>query len=326
LHRFCINLILYLQPYCHTAFVIPRIRSKIPIRLELGSTPSAEIAFPTIAPPPFAISNRPDIRAEVGNYRLRMARSRQDIDAACRLRFRVFNIELGEGLESSYETGLDTDRFDPVCEHLIVEDKPSCGVVGTYRMQSGLTAARHRGYYTAQEFDLAPYEPLRPGILELGRAAIDREHRTPEVLTLLWRGIAQYAHEMGLRYLLGCSSMNSCDPAEGWQLYRQLQQFRVAPEFETVPAAAYACPEEQQEPQIQPLPLLADRRAPNHESETPFVVKVPRLLRTYLAIGARIAAPPAWDREFRSIDFLTLLDLKLLSASARNRFLSPLTQ
>ena len=53
--------------------------------------------------------------------------------------------------------------------------------------------------------------------------------------------------------------------------------------------------------------------------------KVPKLLKTYLAIGARIAAPPAWDRDFRTIDFLTLLDLKLLSAAARNRFLAPLT-
>jgi putative hemolysin len=54
--------------------------------------------------------------------------------------------------------------------------------------------------------------------------------------------------------------------------------------------------------------------------------KIPKLLRTYLAIGARIAAPPAWDRAFGTIDFLTLLDLKLLSSSARNRFLAPLTQ
>jgi putative hemolysin len=52
---------------------------------------------------------------------------------------------------------------------------------------------------------------------------------------------------------------------------------------------------------------------------------VPKLLKTYLAIGARIAAPPAWDREFGTIDFLTLLDLKSISPSARNRFLAPLT-
>jgi putative hemolysin len=30
---------------------------------------------------------------------------------------------------------------------------------------------------------------------------------------------------------------------------------------------------------------------------------------------------PAWDREFGTIDFLTLLDLAQLSPAARNRFL-----
>ena len=80
----------------------------------------------------------------MGRYRLRLAESAEDREAACRLRFKVFNIELGEGLESSYQTGLDTDRFDAVCEHLLVEDKLNRRVVGTYRMQSGETAARHR--------------------------------------------------------------------------------------------------------------------------------------------------------------------------------------
>ncbi len=302
--------------------MIPRVRFKVPLRLALNSTPVVEIAFPTVAPPPFAVTTGPDVRAEVGDYRLRLARTREDVEAACRLRFRVFNVELGEGLESSYETGLDTDRFDSVCEHLIVEDKLSRRVVGTYRMQSGTTAMRHLGYYSGQEFDLAPYEPLRAGILELGRAAIDREHRTPEVLTLLWRGIAQYAHEMGLRYLLGCSSLNSCDPAEGWLMYRQLEQYRVSPEFATVPTDAYSCPEEKPGPSAGLPEHLSQNAAP----PSPVPVKIPKLLKTYIAIGARIAAPPAWDREFRTIDFLTLLDLQSLSAAARNRFLAPLTQ
>ncbi len=160
---------------------------------------------------------------------------REDREAAYRLRFKVFNIEMGEGLERSYETGIDTDHFDVFCEHLLVEDKTDGRVVGTYRMQSGSTAAVNLGYYSAQEFEFAPYEPLRRDILELGRASIDREHRTPEVLTLLWRGIAQYANEMGLRYLIGCSSLNSKDPGEGWQMYRELERYRVSPEFETMP-------------------------------------------------------------------------------------------
>jgi putative hemolysin len=268
------------------------------------------------------------IRAEVGRYRVRLAQSPEERIAACRLRFRVFNIELGEGLENSYRTGLDIDQFDDVCEHLIVEDKqednPLRRIVGTYRMQTGDNAARHYGYYSEQEFNLAPYEPLRPGVLELGRASIDRQHRTPEVLTLLWRGIAQYATDMGLRYLIGCSSLTSRVPAEGWQLYCQLEPFRVSPEFETTPTAAYACPIEPQGADAQPSPCTAESNAAQDREAGP--VKVPKLLKTYLAIGARIAAPPAWDREFGTIDFLTLLDLKLLSPAARSHFLAPLTQ
>ena len=147
-----------------------------------------------------AIPARPRIHAEVGRYTLRLAQRPEDREAACRLRFKVFNIEMGEGLECSYETGIDTDHFDVFCEHLLVEDRADNRVVGTYRMQSGCTAATNLGYYSEQEFEFAPYEPLRRDILELGRASIDREHRTSEVLTLLWRGIAQYASEMGLAY------------------------------------------------------------------------------------------------------------------------------
>ena len=253
---------------------------------------------------------------------MRLAQSMEDREAACRLRFRVFNIELGEGLESSYQTGLDSDQFDLFCEHLLVEDKASRGIVGTYRMQSGDSAARNLGYYSAQEFHLQPYEPLRAGILELGRASIDREHRTPEVLTLLWRGIAQYATDMGLRYLIGCSSLNSQEPAEGWHMYRQLEQYRVSKEFETVPTESFACPNGQVGRESQ---QTATQEGTDLHPHSSIPVKVPKLLKTYLAIGARIAAPPAWDREFGTIDFLTLLDLKKLSSAARNRFLASLT-
>jgi putative hemolysin len=303
------------------------------LKLAFDASSVVEIALQAgAAPAPTLTARASRIHADVGRYRLRLAKTTEDREAACRLRFKVFNIELGEGLESSYETGLDIDRFDAICEHLLVEDKASRRVVGTYRMQSGEMAARNMGYYSEQEFNLKSYEPLRPGILELGRASIDREHRTPEVLMLLWRGIAQYATGMGLRTLLGCSSLNSNDPAEGWRMYRQLENFRVPAEFETTPTAAYACPPgsydpDQQSMCAQPPACQTDRSQPEGSRPAPdsAPVKVPKLLKTYLAIGARIAAPPAWDRDFRTIDFLTLLDLNLLSAAARHRFLAPLT-
>ena len=313
--------------------MIPHTGPRVPLKLAFDASSVVEIALQAGAAPAPALAARASrIHADVGRYRLRLAETPEDRETACRLRFKVFNIELGEGLESSYETGLDMDRFDAICEHLLVEDKVSRRVVGTYRMQPGETAARHLGYYSEQEFNLAPYEPLRPGILELGRASIDREHRTPEVLMLLWRGIAQYATDMGLRYLLGCSSLNSNDPAEGWRMYRQLENFRVPAEFETTPTAAYACPPGSYDPAqqsmcAQPPACQTDRSLPEGSRPAPDTtpVKVPKLLKTYLAIGARIAAPPAWDRDFHTIDFLTLLDLNLLSAAARNRFLAPLT-
>lgn len=148
----------------------------------------------------------------------------------------------------------------------------------------------------------------------------------PEVLTLLWRGIAQYANHMGLRYLVGCSCLNSNNPAEGWQMYRQLENYRVPPGFETVPTDTYACPIGQQGEDAQPLPCPLNRSMPGAALRNAPPVHVPRLLKTHLAIGTRIAAPPAWDREFRTIDFLTLLDLRLHSTAARNRFPAPLTQ
>lgn len=312
MQRICFNFTFLLQCPADTTPVIPHIGNRFPLAQSPGSTQVVELpdsSLPLCLP---LFPSKPRVHAEVGRYRLRLAESVEDRDAVCRLRFKVFNIEMGEGLESSYQTGLDTDQFDLFCEHLLVEDKTSRRIVGTYRMQSGQTAERNLGYYSEQEFYFAPYQPLRAGILELGRASIDREHRTPEVLTLLWRGIAQYATDMGLRYLIGCSSLNSQDPSEGWQMYRQLENYRVSPEFATEPTLAYACPTEQEgadaQPSSSPLP-------------TP---KIPKLLRTYLAIGARVCAPPAWDREFGTIDFLTLLDLKLLSPSARNHFLAPL--
>lgn len=306
--------------------MIPRIRQKLPLKLVEAPPNLVELPLASLIPSLPLPPAKPRIQAEVGRYRLRMAQTVEDRDAVCRLRFRVFNLELGEGLESSYETGMDTDPFDLFCEHLLVEDKleehPARRVVGTYRMQAGETAAQNLGYYSAQEFEFAPYEPLRAGILELGRASIDREHRTPEVLTLLWRGIAQYACGMGLRYLIGCSSLNSKDPAEGWQMYRQLGPYRVSPEFETRPTEEFACPAEHEGRNAQ-QPASTTGQILNMDA--PAQVKIPRLLRTYLALGARIAAPPAWDRSFGTIDFLTLLDLKTLTPAARNRFLAPLT-
>lgn len=235
------------------------------------------------------------------HYAVRLVRTPQELHAAQALRFDVFNLELGEGLTHSFATGRDADPFDAVCDHLLVEYQPTSEIVGTYRLQTGRMAAVNRGYYSEQEFDFSPFERVRREVIELGRACVHRAHRNLNVLGLLWKGIADYARERGGRYLCGCSSLTSQDVRDGASVYAELCRKHLAPPpFRTLPKPSHEC-------------SLA------HLAEHP--PKVPKLLRAYLSIGARICGPPALDREFKTIDFLTLLDLEQLPDAARSRFL-----
>jgi putative hemolysin len=235
------------------------------------------------------------------SYTVRLARDSADIEAAQRLRFEVFNLELNEGLDAAYLNGLDADQFDECCDHLLVEDTRSGAVVGTYRLQTGQLAAANHGYYSAQEFDFTPFEPIRCETVELGRACVHKEHRKLAVLNLLWRGIATYATERKARYLIGCSSLTSQDAAAGTAMFAALTAEHLVEErFRTEAIGTYR--------------ITGDSICAKPPS-------VPKLLRAYLSIGARICGPPALDQDFKTIDFLTLLDLRALPEAVRNHFL-----
>src|ERR1044071_4738206 len=125
-------------------------------------------------------------------YQARLAQNADDVRKAQRLRFEVFNLELGEGLAASHALERDVDAFDEVCDHLIVEESATGEVVGTYRLQTGAVAKANIGYYSQREFDFTVYEPWRSEMIELGRACVHKAHRNFNLLHLLWRGIAQY--------------------------------------------------------------------------------------------------------------------------------------
>jgi putative hemolysin len=127
---------------------------------------------------------------------------------------------------------------------------------------------------------------------------VEKQHRNLVVLGRLWKGIADYATERGGRYLLGCSSLTSQDPAEGAAAYEEISRKHLPePAWRTVPLPAYACP--------------LDKKSS---------ADIPKLLRAYLTVGAKICGPPALDRQFKTIDFLTLMDLETMSAKTRERY------
>lgn len=235
----------------------------------------------------------PDWEYRFRHYVVRFARGERDLDACCRLRFDVFNVELGEGLAESERTRRDRDAYDDQCQHLMVIDTKSNTVVGTYRLQVREGAEAGIGFYSASEFDLSSLSTeLVDGLVELGRACTAKAHRTRAVLNLLWRGMVAYLAHNRRRYFFGCSSLTSQDPALGLDTYEHLRlRGYLHPSVELPPLPGYEC--------------VAD--GPSRTR-----VEIPTLFTLYLRQGAKVCGPPALDRFFGTIDFLTLVDTKTM--------------
>ncbi len=249
----------------------------------------------------------PEFARRTGRYSVRFAREARDLEEVQRLRFEVFNLELAEGLEESWATGLDRDRFDAQCQHLLVTDEEYGRVIGTYRLQTGEAAAAGAGFYSADEFRL---ELLPPFVLtqsvELGRACIAREHRNRNVLFLLWRGLAAYMLWHRKRWFFGCNSLTSQSPEYGLRTWQWLQEHGHAhPEFQVEPQPDWAC-----------HPVAANQPDP----EAGRAVEIPPLFGIYLRYGGLVCGPPAIDRFFKTVDFFTVLDLARMDEATFNAF------
>lgn len=235
-------------------------------------------------------------------YGVRFARNEGDVERVLRLRFEVFNQELGEGLAESWGTGLDRDPYDAVCHHLMLTDMRTGELVGTYRMQTFEMARDGIGFYSAQEFDLSgiPSGVIEQAV-EVGRACIRRQHRNGHALFALWRGLSLYMIWSGKRHLFGCCSLTSQDPRAGSAMLRMLErENRMCTEYSIRPQPAHE------------LAIVTDDALPE--------VEMPRLFGTYLRYGAVALGPPAIDRAFGTIDFLVALDLAELSDRLRKLF------
>ncbi len=230
-----------------------------------------------------------------------------EVRAAQRLRHRVFAGEMGARLTPLPGTapGLDADRFDAHCEHLLVRTTESAQgpatVVGTYRVLTPAAARRAGGLYSAQEFDLSPLDGLRHRMVELGRSCTHPAFRQGGVILMLWSALADFMQRNRLDITVGCASMAMADGGHAAaSLWQQLRRSHLAD-----PALRVA-------PHL-PLPVQHLR------SDLP--VEPPALIKGYLKCGGRVLGPPAWDPEFRTADLPMMMCLADLPAAYRRRFL-----
>jgi putative hemolysin len=257
---------------------------------------------------PFDAENVPSEEIIEGRYILRFARTPEEIDAALRLRFTIFNLELREGLDSSFLTERDEDEFDLTCHHLIVIEKETNSVVGTYRIRTIEQAKNALGFYSSNEFCLEnlPLEVLTNS-MEIGRACIAREHRNSRVLFLLWKGLAMYATNLQKRYLFGCCSLFTTDCSEGKRAARILKRGNYIHEKFKVDAREIC--------QCRTEDFLTE----DSDAE----VELPKLFGTYLRIGAKVCGEPVIDRQFKTIDFFVIFDVEAIENRYYQMFFSP---
>jgi L-ornithine Nalpha-acyltransferase len=254
-----------------------------------------------------------------GGLSIRLARNDADIEASQRLRYKVFyqemNARAGPEVTASHK---DKDRFDSICDHLLVV-KPEAtpdGVhledgelVGTYRLLRQEVAEQHGGFYTANEFDIAPLiaRNRNARFLELGRSCVLKAHRSKPVIELLWQGIWDYVRHHKLDVMFGCASLEGTD---------------VGAHANALSFLAY---------HAHPLPqwhakalkaLLVDMKlkpdaAINHKQA---LHSLPPLIKGYLRLGCSIGEGAVIDWQFNTIDVLIILPVSQISARYFERF------
>jgi putative hemolysin len=233
------------------------------------------------------------------SYVTSIASTQEEIRAAQRLRYQIFAEEKGAVLRTPLP-GHDIDEFDELVDHLIVTERISGEVVGTYRL---LPPGRSARLYSDGEFDLGALHGVRDSLVEAGRACVHPDHRDGTVINLMWSGLARYVLLSGHRYLAGCASVPLDDggqtAANAWLLA----------------TTKHACP-----PGLRVRPH-DPWTPPRQFTAEPSAASLPPLLRGYLRIGAWMCGAPAHDRDFGDADFFVLLDLERMNERYRRYFL-----
>src|SRR5229473_3958460 len=120
------------------------------------------------------ISNREIVKVVAGDFEVRLAGSRAEIEAAQALRYRIFYEEMqAKPTSETAAIKRDVDGFDEVCDHLLVLDRrrgegPE-GIVGTYRLIRREAAAKMGSFYSTAEYDIQPMIDYPGEVLEVGR-------------------------------------------------------------------------------------------------------------------------------------------------------------
>jgi L-ornithine Nalpha-acyltransferase len=241
----------------------------------------------------------------VGNLVSRLAGTEAEIEAAQSLRYRVFYEEMS-AIPSAEVTATrrDFDRFDEICDHLLVidtkrDDLPG-GVVGTYRLLRSSVAEQNGGFYTSDEYEIGRLVSGPGETLELGRSCVEEEYRNRPTMQLLWQSIAQYIFHYDIGIMFGCASMPGTDPEALALQLSYLYHYHLAP------------------PALRPIALkerYVDMRLLPEEEIDPrrALAELPPLIKGYLRLGGFVGDGAVVDHQFNTTDVSIVVKTALVT-------------
>jgi len=258
------------------------------------------------------------VLAAVGSLEVRLAETDAEVEAAQRLRYRVFYEEMSAiPSPAMKDARRDFDRFDPYCDHLLVvdraihEDDGQPKVVGTYRLMRDGDAARAGGFYTADEYVIGPMLATLPEnfrLLELGRSCVLKSYRAkPGSMQLLWRGVMTYVQRFSIDLLFGCASLHGTDPDALALPLSYLHHFHAMPERMSVRAR----PE-----------LYVDMNRMARETIEPkdALRALPPMIKGYVRAGCGIGDGAVIDRQFGTTDVFIYVPVSKIDPRYKSRF------
>ncbi len=223
-----------------------------------------------------------------------LARDEKTLEAVFRLRYDIFKEEMGCN-PSENDSGIDQDKYDAFCDHLVVIDRDTQQAVGTYRLLRHDVARANIGFYSENEFNLRDIYDKNLKFAEIGRACIKKAYRGQAIIALLWAGIGSFCDHYDIEYIGGCTTVGT-DPNVAQRIYQ------YAKDNDRLLDSSYSIGANPQN--------RTEGFDVNKTVDTNGVKReLPPLLRAYFTMGAKLAPIPAYDPEFEVIDFFTLFNI-----------------
>lgn len=273
----------------------------------------------TKQPPP--IVNTPSTDASIlsdepitaGNLTVRLAQNESELQASQALRYQVYVGEIGAKPTPENEAAkLDRDKFDPVCDHLLVMEQvnSTTRVIGTYRLLRKEAMRPVGDFYTASEYDIKAMHDYDGNVLEVGRSCVHEDYRNRAAMQLLWRGISAYLDKFKIDIMFGCGSLYGANIEKHKQTLAYLYHYHLAPE----------------ELRIKALPeLFHDMNLcakDDIKSPARIFAGLPPLIKGYLRLGGFVGNGAVLDPVFNTTDVAIIVKTQAITAKYVDRYAS----